>query len=84
MIGRRELITGLFSVLAAPAIVRASSLMPISVQPPLIIGHRYPLYPYQETIALWMQCPGHLLRRDPFDPAPGKSFILQAVSIKNP
>lgn len=35
MIGRRGFITGLISLVAAPAIVRAGSLMPVKVMEPL-------------------------------------------------
>lgn len=42
MINRRSLITGLISLAAAPAIVRASSLMPVKVVTPTIL--RYDFY----------------------------------------
>lgn len=36
MLSRRKLITGLISLAAAPAIVRASSLMPVKVMKPVL------------------------------------------------
>ncbi len=35
---RRALLTGLISLVAAPAIVRVSSIMPVKVMPPLFFG----------------------------------------------
>lgn len=40
MINRRSLITGLVSLVAAPAIVRVSSIMPVKALPPPV----YPLH----------------------------------------
>jgi len=41
MLGRRDLLTGLFGLIAAPAVVRATSIMTVSA--PLIVPHR-PLF----------------------------------------
>lgn len=41
---RRSLITGLASLIAAPALVRAGSLMPISVEPVKLIRPAFVLY----------------------------------------
>lgn len=46
---RRSFITGVAAVFAAPAIVRASSLMPIKV--------------YREKIRAWLPCDGRMLYR---------------------
>lgn len=48
MIARRQLLTSLASLLAAPAIVRASSLMPISVYAPFDLGAG------DYTVSYWM------------------------------
>lgn len=42
MLSRRGLITGLISLAAAPAIVRASSLMPVKVMEPTYLRVRLP------------------------------------------
>lgn len=48
MLNRRSLITGLISFVAAPAIVKASSLMPVKVwAEPIAINKIPKLYPYQ-------------------------------------
>lgn len=38
MIGRRSFITGLISLVAAPAIVRVGSIMPVKVMEPVWVG----------------------------------------------
>jgi len=52
MIARRQMLTGLTSLLAAPAIVRASSLMPISVYAPFDLGAG------DYTVSYWMKAEG--------------------------
>ena len=44
MIGRRGFITGLIAFVAAPAIVRAGSLMPVKAWDPLGPGDRAPYW----------------------------------------
>jgi hypothetical protein len=44
MISRRGLITGLISLAAAPAIVRASSLMPVKIMEPIAAFEWSPFY----------------------------------------
>jgi hypothetical protein len=57
---RRGLITGLISFVAAPAIVRASSLMPISVLPATwsVTGM---------GIVIWFDSYGRVIRREQLD-----------------
>lgn len=48
MIGRRGFITGLISLVAAPAIVRAGSLMPVKV----LVEPIYPLYGHSPAMEM--------------------------------
>ncbi len=50
MINRRSLITGLISLVAAPAIVRAGSLMPVKAMLPL-------LSTFDGEDIVWRSCP---------------------------
>ncbi len=65
---RRGLITGLTSLIVAPAIVRASSLMPISVERLLVYTNDFGVYNYigphpsEKGRYIW-QCLKHLQRQ---------------------
>lgn len=51
---RRGLITGLVSLIAAPAVVKAELLMPVKTQP-IIINRIEILYPYQRDALEWLK-----------------------------
>ena len=55
MIGRRQFLRGLISTLAAPAIVRIASLMPVRVMPPV-----EELDSWQEIAELFSECNDYL------------------------
>lgn len=54
---RRKFLTGLFGFVAAPAVVKASSLMPVKVMPPQVVIEQYA---YQE-IGLGYQITRHAI-----------------------
>ena len=53
MIHRRGLITGLISLVAAPAIVRAASLMPVKVLAPEVVTFPPLAYVRWESLVVW-------------------------------
>jgi hypothetical protein len=78
-LSRRSLITGLISLVAAPAIVRVSSLMPVKViRPDIVAG---PLY-YQDRI-WWAQADQpHLVHYVSADN--NRAWIVQVYKAQHP
>lgn len=63
---RRGFIAGLGALFVAPAIVRASSIMPVKVFTPEIIAPP----PFLARPALWMPCDGRLLKLSDYPDVP--------------
>lgn len=72
IIGRRAFLRGLVSALAAPAIVRAASLMPIRVMPPVV-----ELDSWQPITELLAQCNDYFLDDDYTNERTGHEFTFQ-------